>query len=157
MHITSAPLARRAHTVEVPAAQRDHRRAVTRWALAHRQPLHRDALALVIDCHAAAHLGGSATLTGPPIVFRWTRRDVVHVLSEANVWCDRVGASPPDGLAETLETYLRFLTASGLLTGGSDQPRALRAEVQQHESRRPPHADRAHPSRSTVVFPLRDS
>ncbi|MFM7063885.1 MAG: hypothetical protein ACKO04_10410 [Actinomycetes bacterium] len=122
---THLPL-RRAHVVPVPGIQLSHRRDVVRWALSHGLPLHRDALAAIIDDHASQYDGGSLQPDGPPVALCWTLDDAAAALDVADTWCEHVGARPPAQVARTLLTYLRYLGANHLFAPGSDRPRALR-------------------------------
>jgi hypothetical protein len=153
---TSATLPlRRAHAVPVPSAQLTHRRDVVRWALAHGQQLSRDALAAVVDHHAALAGGGSLCPDGPALDLCWTVDDVAAALDLGDTWCDAVGAQPPVSLAATLTTYLRYLGSNGLLAPESARPRALREAVTNLAA--PGGRERArHPSAMAPVQSLHD-
>ena len=140
------PPARRAHSVPAGPHLRRHRRDVARWALANGHLLRRDALAALLGTR-----GGDG---GIPV--RWTAEDVARLLGgEVGRWCLAHGVQPPEDLAATLTTYLRYLSAHRLFGPGSDDMGTLRRASAKH--RAPSARGRSrHPagSRRAPVVPL---
>lgn len=118
---------RRAHSVPSLPTARRHRGQVARWALANGHPVQRDALAAIV----AVRLDASTAT----IELRWTLADVERVLwGLAPAWCASQQVAVPDGLAVTLGTYLRYLSAHRLLGPGSDPIAALRHAATEQQS-----------------------
>ncbi len=90
------------------------------------RPVDRDALAAIVG----------ATADRP---HWWTTQRVAELLWDGIVtWCrdQAVGLPAPSDVRETLTTYLRYLSAHGLLGPDSDRPAALRRAIAEHG--RPP-------------------
>ncbi len=117
----------RSHTVHVAPVRVRHRRDVVRWALERRHPIGRDALATIVATRVILCDGSIST--------RWSVDDVDSLLTWgiAN-WCRARGAQVPDDLAATLDTYLKYLGANGLLDPESDQIRHLRRAVAENSA-----------------------
>ncbi len=102
---TALPPARRVITLTDPL--RRHRCEVARWALASGRVLNLDALTIVLTARAGQHL-------------RWTTDDVsVFLWSTATLTCAELGIELPASTAETLWSYLLFLSEAGALQGDS--------------------------------------
>lgn len=133
---------RRAHTVDGPAELLARRRAVVRWALRRGTPVQRDALAAVVGARAGSGTGGDPG-DGTEC---WTTDDVTALLwLWIEDWCQTHGAVVParEHVLQSLESYLRYLSAQRLLAPGSDSAAALRRAV--HEVGGPPRSA-AHPA-----------
>lgn len=145
---SSLRTARRAHALPAGGHLRRHRRDVARWALANGHVVRRDALAALLGAWTA----------GEPdrVPLRWTAGDVARVL-DADVarWCLAHGVEPPDELAATLATYLRYLSAHRLFATGSDDMGTLRRAIALHRGGGRSSRDR-HPAGSgrAPVLPL---
>jgi len=140
---TSRP---RAHTVVQHPGLRRHRRDVARWALAHGHRADRDALAV---------LTGLREVPGGSVDRRWTAELVDRATGDAAVlWCDRHGVAVPHDLVTTLDTYLRYLSATRSLEPASDPIAVLRRSV---SSTRPqPERSRLrHPATGGGLAPVR--
>jgi len=161
LHMTTSaptPLPIRPHQVAVPPEQRHHRREVVRWALIKGLPLHRDALAAIIDAHAVRHGGGSQNRAGAPVALKWTRLDVEIAiqLGAPGGWCSLVGAEPPAEISTTLATYLSYLSRNRIFSPDSDSLGALRSTISEWAGE--PSATRGrrrHPSSVGSVLALR--
>ena len=131
-----------------------------RWALSGGLPLHRDALAAVLDHHACRYSGGSYAGGGPDVVLRWTCEDVLAATSAELVtnWCAERGVIRPPEVLATLGTYLDYLGHFRLLARGSDPLAAMRAVLHDVAADRPPASGRlGHPAGGgrVVVLPQR--
>ena len=100
---------------------RAHRVEVSRWALAHGRPLNLDAITVVLAVRQF-----EADTDGRPFTWWTTQRLIAFLWGSATEWCDVRGVELPDGLNETLWTYLSFLDRTKMLAGGSSRLRQLR-------------------------------
>lgn len=126
---TSTPtlVLRRPSSVPAGPSLRRHRGDVAQWALAHGYVLRRDALAALVGVRAGA--------SGDPLSAPWTAAEVGRLMwSGVGEWCEQHGVSPPDELAATLATYLRYLSAHRLLPPGSDDVGSLRRAIAEHRT-----------------------
>lgn len=106
-------VARRACRIPTSAVRDRHRKDVARWALANGQPLTRDALAVII--------GTREITTDAGIDTTWTIESVTGLLTwQAGGWCGRHRVPLPEGLGESLSSYLRYLSQNRLLGEGSN-------------------------------------
>ena len=131
-----------------------------RWALSGGLPLHRDALAALVDHHACGYGGGSRYPAGPAVVLRWTCDDVMAAAGAELMsgWCADRGADRPPEVLATLGTYLEYLGHFRLLERGSDPRRALQAVLKDLAEDRPGPARRpGHPAGGgrVLVLPVR--
>jgi hypothetical protein len=97
---------------------RERIRAVSRWSLAQGRPVPAEHLALIIE--AKVQWRDRASLD------HWTRTGVYqHLRCDVFNWCSLHRVLVPDGVPESLWTYLHFLDEHGLLAEGSDPLRRL--------------------------------
>ena len=86
--------------------------------------LRRDALAAIV---------GTRSAQGDPLRSPWTADEVAQLLGRGVAeWCSANGVGPPEELAPTLSTYLRYLSANRLLPAGSEGISALRRAIAEH-------------------------
>lgn len=136
------PDAVRAHSAPAPPAVRAHRREVAAWALANGRPIGRDALAAIVGARCT-ELADPESIAMPSV---WTAEQIGGLLWHGVAdWCDgtAVELPDPDRVADTLDTYLRHLSASRLLAPGSDPVAGMRRAIVEYGGRR----TAEHPSR----------
>jgi hypothetical protein len=94
--------------------------AVARWSLTQARPVPMDHVALIIA-------GKLWRRPDESELDRWTRTGVFgHLSCHMSNWCSHHRVLIPEGLAESLWTYLHFLADQHLLAPGSDPlPRLL--------------------------------
>ena len=91
------------------------------WALAHGHIATSEALEVILSVKAARSDGGGTSL------HTWVGWDAEEMVwADLVAWCRRVERTLPGCLAETLWTYLGFLTETGRLASGSDDLITLR-------------------------------
>lgn len=91
---------------------RDRIHAVARWSLVRGRPVPTEHVALIIGAKLLAH---GETLD------HWTAAGVhQHLHCDVVQWCSAERVVMPEGLRESLWTYLHFLAEQALLTPGSD-------------------------------------
>lgn len=132
---TVTPSLPRAHSVPVPSLQRVHRQRVARWALASGRPANRDALAAIVAARAASMSDPEAIESATV----WTAAGIGSMLwTDVADWCDAVAAEVPAAchVTDTLDTYLRHLSAGRLIAPGSDPVAALRRAIVDYGGRR---------------------
>ncbi|MCB1256019.1 MAG: hypothetical protein KDB26_02890, partial [Microthrixaceae bacterium] len=108
-----ARASRRACRIPTSSIRDRHRKDVARWALANGQPLTRDALAVII---------GTREITAEATIdTTWTIDSVTGLLTwQAGSWCGRHRVPVPEGLGESLSSYVRYLSRNRLLGTGSN-------------------------------------
>ncbi|MBS1837163.1 MAG: hypothetical protein JST64_05645 [Actinobacteria bacterium] len=139
---------------------------MARWALSTGRPADRDALAAISGALAAGTPGraGPGSSDGPdrtdaPTV--WTV-DRISTLLWVTIpeWCDAVGVELPDRgrLADTLDTYLRHLSAHRRIAVGSDPVASMRRTITDfrgtRSNRHPSLQQGQNPARLAPVVPI---
>jgi len=108
--------------IQLSADLRMHRVEVSRWALAQGRPLNLDAITVVLAVRQFEADADGQAFT------RWTTQRLIAFLwGSAVEWCDVHGVALPEGLNETLWSYLSFLDKTKTLAGGSSKLGQLRS------------------------------
>ncbi len=114
----SAPPARKA--IHLSADLRLHRCEVARWALAAGRPLNLDAVTVILAARSF-----ESSIDGHPFK-RWTSQSVItFTWGAASQLCASRGIELPPTTAESLYTYLAFLSDTDQLAPGSSPRRPL--------------------------------
>lgn len=118
---TKPTTARPARTaIRLRADLRLHRCEAARWALEAGRPLNLDALTVILSARAL-----EASVDGHPITHWTTQNIITFTWGAATQLCNSRGIALPATTAESLYTYLAFLSDTGRLAPNSSPPEML--------------------------------